>query len=91
MTGNVSMGMNYWLNDKWGFTVQADLKQNYGDGRVWMNLVIEILQLLAHGKLMVMLYFAVLLEFAYFLNGEDTQIQRKKFGGYLGFFCHWLF
>jgi len=32
MTGNVSVGVNYWLNDKWGFTVQTDLKQNYGDG-----------------------------------------------------------
>ena len=31
MTGNLTAGMNYWFNDKWGITFQADYKQNYDD------------------------------------------------------------
>ena len=29
MTGNLSLGINYWMNDKWGLTFQTDYKQNY--------------------------------------------------------------
>ena len=32
MTGNLTAGMNYWLNDKWGITFQTDYKENLGDG-----------------------------------------------------------
>ena len=31
MTGNLTAGINYWFNDKWGLTFQADYKQNYDD------------------------------------------------------------
>ena len=29
MTGNFSVGINYWMNEKWGLTFQTDYKQNY--------------------------------------------------------------
>jgi len=29
MTGNLSLGLNYWMNEKWGVTFQADYKENY--------------------------------------------------------------
>ena len=29
MTGNLSLGINYWMNEKWGLTFQTDYKQNY--------------------------------------------------------------
>ena len=31
MTGNLTVGMNYWLNDKWGLTFQSDYKHNMDD------------------------------------------------------------
>ena len=31
MTGNLTAGINYWFNDKWGITFQADYKHNYDD------------------------------------------------------------
>ena len=32
MTGNLSLGINYWMNEKWGLTFQTDYKHNLGDG-----------------------------------------------------------
>ena len=32
MTGNLSLGINYWMNEKWGLTFQSDYKHNMGDG-----------------------------------------------------------
>ena len=29
MTGNLSVGINYWMNEKWGLTFQTDYKENY--------------------------------------------------------------
>ena len=29
MTGNLSLGLNYWMNEKWGVTFQTDYKENY--------------------------------------------------------------
>jgi outer membrane protein OmpA-like peptidoglycan-associated protein len=29
MTGNLSLGINYWMNEKWGLTFQTDYKENY--------------------------------------------------------------
>ena len=38
MTGNLTVGMNYWLNDKWGVTFQSDYKHNMGDGVKWAGI-----------------------------------------------------
>ena len=35
MTGNLTAGMNYWLNDKWGITFQTDYKHNMGESVKW--------------------------------------------------------
>ncbi len=32
MTGNLSLGINYWMNEKWGLTFQSDYMHNMGDG-----------------------------------------------------------
>ena len=29
MTGNLSLGINYWMNEKWGLTFQTDFKENF--------------------------------------------------------------
>ena len=29
MTGNFSLGINYWMNEKWGLTFQTDFKENF--------------------------------------------------------------
>ena len=32
MTGNVSVGINYWMNERWGLTFQTDFKHSFDDG-----------------------------------------------------------
>ena len=34
MTGNLSVGLNYWMNEKWGITLQSDYKHNYDGDKV---------------------------------------------------------
>jgi len=32
MTGNVTLGMNYWMNERWGLTFQSEYKHSFDDG-----------------------------------------------------------
>ena len=32
MTGNVSVGINYWVNERWGLTFQTEYKHSFDDG-----------------------------------------------------------
>jgi outer membrane protein W len=32
MTGNFSLGMNYWMNERWGLTFQSKYKHSFDDG-----------------------------------------------------------